>query len=328
MLRTIFAVILASCLTASIGCIKPKITIFPDRTEPLEEYTLQGKGDEKILVIPIKGFISESERGFLISRKPGTVKEVVAQLKKAEKDSKIKGIILEIDSPGGSVTASDMIYHEITQYKERNKAKVTAMMMTVAASGGYYSALSADFIMAHPTTITGSIGVIFLSPNVTGLMGKLGVDVEVNKSGINKDMGSPFRKATEEERRIMQDMIDGLAHRFTALAAERRRLSDEVKTQISTGRIYSADEALRLGLIDRIGYLDDAIRETAQRSGLPEDAKVIVYRRAEYHDDNIYNTSTSKPAPPSINLIDSGIADLVPPMQSGFYYLWLPGRSE
>lgn len=328
MLRTIFAVFLAACLSASIGCIKPKITVFPDHTEPLEEYTLQGKGDKKILVIPIKGFISESEKAFFISRKPGTVKEVVSQLKKAEKDGKIKGVILEIDSPGGSVTASDMIYHEIMQFKERSKAKVTAMMMTVATSGGYYSALSADLIMAHPTTITGSIGVIFLSPKVTGLMGKLGVDMEVNKSGINKDMGSPFRKATEEERRIMQDMIDGLAHRFTALAAERRRLGEDAKTQISSGRIYSSDEALRLGLIDQIGYLDDAIRETAKRSGLPEDAKVVVYRRAEYNDDNIYNTSTSKPNLPSINLIDSGIADLIPPLQSGFYYLWLPGGSE
>ncbi|MFZ2446263.1 MAG: signal peptide peptidase SppA [Syntrophobacteraceae bacterium] len=325
MIRSLSAVIVAACLLVGAGCIKPRITVFPDRTEPLEEYTLQGKGDEKILVISVKGFISDGQRGLPFARRPGTVQEVVSQLKKAEKDKQIKAVILKIDSPGGSVTASDMLYHEITRYRERSGARVVAMMMSVAASGGYYVALPADFIMAHPTSITGSIGVVFLRPNITGLMGKIGLDMEVDKSGQNKDMGSPFRATTPEERRIMQKLIDDMAERFIGLAVKHRRLSGDMRAQVSSGRIYAADEALRLGLIDRIGYLDDALREGARMSGLPEDAKVVVYHRAEYHDDNIYNTSAGKPETPGINLIDLGIAEAIPPIQSGLYYLWLPG---
>ncbi len=325
-MRIFLTILIAVSLFGLTGCIKPKISIFPDHTDPLDEYTLQGKGNEKILIVPIKGFISDGPRGILpIGRKPGTVQELVSQLQKAEKDQHIKAVILKIDSPGGSITASDLIYHEITRYKQCTGAKVVAVMMTVAASGGYYIALPADFIMAHPTTITGSIGVIFLKPEVSGLMGKIGVAVEVEKSGKNKDMASPFRKSTEEEEQIMKQMIDGFAARFLTLAATHRKLGEGAMKQISTGRVFPADEALALGLVDRLGYLDDAIRETAAIAGLPKDAKVVVYRRAEYNNDNIYNTST-KLDTPEINLIDTGLAELLPPLQGGFYYLWLPGR--
>ena len=112
------------------------------------------------------------------------------------------------------------------------------------------------------------------------------------------------------------------------LAKHTRKLSDSAKEKISTGRIFPADEALALGLVDKLGYLDDAIREAAAMSGLPEDAKVVVYRRAEYHNDNIYNTSTAKQDTPEISLIDTGLAELIPPLQGGFYYLWLPGSAE
>lgn len=324
MTRNFLAIIMAACIATAAGCIKPKITVFPDRTEPLEEYTLQGKGDEKILVITIKGFIADGPRGLPLARRPGTVQEIVSQLDKAKKDKKIKALILKIDSPGGSVTASDMLYHEIVKYKECSGAKVVAVMMSVAASGGYYVSLPADLLMAHPTTITGSIGVIFLRPSVTGLMGKIGLGMEVDKSGINKDMGSPFRQSTEEERRMLQKLIDDMAERFLTLAATHRHLSPEMRKEISSGRIFYSDEALRLGLIDRIGYLDDAVHAAAKMTGMSDDPKVIVYRRSEYHDDNLYNAAIGRPETPEISLIDTGLADLIPPMQSGFYYLWLP----
>lgn len=324
MTRNSFALLLAFCLATTLGCIKPKITVFPDRTEPLEEYTLQGKGDEKILLVSIKGFIADGPKGLPLARRPGVLQDVVSQLNKAKKDTKIKALILKIDSPGGSVTASDMLYHEIVKYREASGAKVVAVMMSVAASGGYYVSLPADLLVAHPTTITGSVGVIFMRPGIMGLMGKIGLQIEVDKSGINKDMGSPFRQSTEDERRMLQKLIDDMADRFLTLAATHRRLSPEVRNVISSGRIFYADEALRLGLIDRIGYLDDAIHEAARMTGLPPDPKVVVYRRSEYHDDNLYNAAIGRPETPEINLIDSGLADVIPPMQSGFYYLWLP----
>ena len=326
--RTGFAVFLAMGFLICSGCIKPKITLFSDATEPLKESTLQGSGKEKILIIPVTGFISDSSRDRLLSRKSSMVEEVVSQLKRAEKDKDIKAIILKIDSPGGSVTASDMLYHELTQFKERSGTKLVVIMMGVAASGGYYVALPADFIFAHPTSITGSIGVVFLRPNVSGLMGKIGMEMEVDKSGKNKDMGSPFRKSTEEEQEILQDLIDNLAEQFLTLVVSHRKLNDEARADISSARIYPAADALRLGLIDEIGYLDDTIQKTTKIAGLPENAKVVVYRQTEYADDNLYKTSSSQPGAPEINLIDLGLPDVIPPLRSGFYYLWLPGQSD
>jgi len=326
--RICFVAFLALGFLVCSGCIKPKITLFPDGTEPLKEFTLQGSGKEKILVIPISGFISDSPKELLLYRKSSLVQEIVSQLKRAEKDKDIKAVILKIDSPGGTVTASDMLYHEITKYRERSGAKVVVVMMGVAASGGYYIALPADFIFAHPTSITGSIGVVFLRPNVTGLIGKIGLEIGIDKSGKNKDMGSPFRRPTEEEQEIVQNLIDDLAGRFITLVVNHRKLNGEQKANISSARIYTAADALRLGLVDQIGYLDDAIKKTTSIAGLPENAKVVVYRRTEYPDDNVYNTFSSKPAAPEISLIDPGLIESILPLRSGFYYLWLPARPD
>ncbi len=328
--RTVLAVVLVAAVLACGGCIKPKIVLFPGVGDPLQESTLQGEGKEKILVVPVNGFISDGEGGLPLRPRPGMVQEIVAHLKKAEKDEDVKALVLKIDSPGGSVTASDMLYHEIMGFKERTGAKVVAAMMGVAASGGYYVSLPADFIMAHPTTITGSIGVVFLRPILTGIMDKIGIEVEVSKSGKNKDMGSPFRQPTGEEEQMAREMIDNLAGRFVRLVDTHRKLSEEAKADMATGRVYPADKALRLGLVDRIGYLDDAIRKAGEMAGLPEDAKVVVYRRNEYPNDNIYNTSASAGAPtgPQLNLVDVGLADYIPPLRSGFYYMWMPGRAD
>jgi protease-4 len=310
------------------GCIKPKITLFSDGTEPLKEYTLQGTSNEKILILPVNGFISDNHKEMPLYRKSSMVQEIVSQLKRAEKDKNVKAVILKIDSPGGTVTGSDMLYHEITKYKERTGTKVAVVMMGVAASGGYYIALPADFILAHPTSITGSVGVLFLRPNVTGLIGKIGLEMGIDKSGRNKDMGSPFRKPTQEEQEIVQNIIDDLAGRFLTLVVSHRKLSAEARANVSSARIYTAEDALRLGLVDQIGYLDDAIKKTSTFAGLPEDARVIVYRRTEYPDDNVYNTFGNKPPTPEISLIDPGLVDSLLPLRSGFYYLWLPHQSD
>jgi protease IV len=324
-----FIVSLTVAMLFCSGCIKPKITLFPDGTEPLKEFTLQGSGKEKILIIPIKGFISDSQKSLPLYQRPSMVQEIVSELNKAEKDKDIKAVILKIDSPGGTVTASDMLYHEIMKFKEHSGAKVTVIIMGVATSGGYYIALPADVIFAHPTSITGSIGVVFLRPNISGLMGKIGLEMGVDKSGKNKDMGSPFRKATEEEQQIVRNLIDDLAARFLGLVVSHRKLNDEAKTNIASARIYTADDALRLGLVDQIGYLDDAVRKTTRIAGLPEDAKVIVYRRTEYPDDNLYNNSFGgRPGIPQVNLVDLGLEDTLPPFRSGFYYLWLPSPPD
>jgi len=310
------------------GCQTPRIRLFPSQADPLQEYILEGKGDGKILVVQIRGVISNSAQEGFVRTRPSVVQEVVSQLRLAEKDKNVKAVILKIDSPGGTVTASDILYNEIAAFKKRTKIKVVVAMMGVVASGGYYIALPADYIQAHPTTVTGSIGVIFVRPKLAGLMQKIGVTVEVNKSGADKDMGSPFRQTSAEEEKIFQDFTDRLGVRFVELVARHRKLQPEVVDQISSARIYLADEALELGLVDAVGYLEDAVNQAKKLAGLAEDAKVVVYRRTEYPDDNIYNTSTRYGGDGKLSLISMELPGSLNHIQTGFYYLWPAALSD
>lgn len=320
-MRKFFITALLIILISITGCAAPKIRLFPSQADPLKEFTLEGKSEPKILVVPIRGIISNSPKEGFVSTRPSVVQEIVSQLRRAEEDEKIRAVILKIDSPGGSVTASDILYSEIAGFKNRTGAKVVVAMMGVAASGGYYISLPADHILAHPTTVTGSIGVIFARPKVTGLMEKIGLAVEVNKSGADKDMGSPFRQASAAEQKIFQDLTDRLGARFVDLVARHRKLEPEVVAQIATARVYLANEALELGLVDEIGYLENAVRQAKKLAGLAEDAKVVVYRRTEYPDDNIYNTSTSFGGAKA-SLISMELPGSLNHIQTGFYYLW------
>ena len=308
-----------------IGCQAPKIRLFPSAADPLREYTLAGEEKGKVLVIPIRGTISDApKRQFIITR-PSMVQEVVSQLRKAEKDPEVKAIILKINSPGGSVTASDILYNEIVAFKQKTKAKVVVAMMGVAASGGYYISLPADYILAHPTSVTGSVGVLFLRPDVTGLMDKIGIGVEVSKTGKNKDMGSPFRQATAEERQIIKDLIDQLGKRFLDRIAEHRKIDPESLKEISSARIFLAEDALKLGMVDRVGYIGEAVNLAKKLAELPENAKVVVYRRTEYPDDNLYNTSTSHYEGRGLSIVSLDLPASLTSFQAGFYYLWQPG---
>ena len=321
-MRKLISILAAMAVLFLLGCEAPKIRIFPSHADPLKEYTLQGKEEGKVVVIPVRGVISDAPRKQLIGTWPSMVQEIVSQLRKAEDDPEVKSVLLKIDSPGGSVIASDLIYNEIMGFKQRKKAKVVAAMMGVAASGGYYIALPADFILAHPATVTGSVGVLFLSPNVSGLMEKIGIDVNVSKTGKNKDMGSPFRSATGEEQKIIQDITDRLGAQFLNHIAEHRKLESNTLKEISSARIYLAEDALKLGLVDRIGYLEEAVSQAKKLADLPEDAKVVVYRRTEYPDDNLYNTSLSRYEGRSPSIISLDLPASLASLQTGFYFLW------
>ena len=324
-MRKLMIVTAVFLLTAAAGCASPRISLFPSQTDPLQEFTLEGKAAEKILLLPLRGVISDSPETGLLRTRPSTVQEVVSHLHKAEKDPLVKAVVLQLNSPGGSVTASDVLYNEIQRFKERTGRTVVAAMMDVAASGAYYIALPADVILAHPTTVTGSVGVIFIRPKVTGLMEKIGVGVEVSKSGQNKDIGSPFRATTPEEAFIFQAMTDQLAGRFVDLVRKHRKSDAAELAAVSSARVYLAEEALRLKLVDRIGYMEDALAEARQRAELPEDSKVIVYRRMEYPNDNIYNPTTAYEGDRPAVIFDTGLSRLIPALPSGFYYLWHPG---
>lgn len=305
-----------------VACAGPRIALF-DTHFPLKESTLEGSGRNKVLLLPINGVISDEPIKGLVRTSPSEVQQVVAQLQKAEKDKHIKAILVKINSPGGTIIASDILYNEFMSFKQRTGAKIVVEMMGVAASGAYYISLPADMIMAHPTTITGSIGVLYLKPKVFGLMDKIGVGVDVVKFGANKDMGSPFREYTAGEEVFIQDLTDELGELFVSLVQKHRHLKEDDFVEVKTARVFLPQEALRLGLIDKIGYLPDAVSETKKLAGLPEDAKVIVYRRSNFPDDNLYNlagANTDDAVRPTINI---GLPDSLN-LKAGFYYLW-PG---
>ncbi len=302
------------------ACSLPRIVLFKDSADPLQEFTLEGSERDKILLIPLQGMISDSPQKSFLKSAPSMVQHVMSQLQKAEKDKRIKAILLKVNSPGGTITASDILYHEILEYKKRTGAKIIISMLDLAASGAYYLSLPADMIMAHPTTLTGSIGVIFLRPKVHGLMDKIGLGIDVVKSGKNKDMGSPFRESSREEEEMMQKSVNDFGERFIHLVQKHRQLKQPALDEISTARVFTADEALQLGLVDKIGYLRDAVQETKKMAGLAQDAKVVVYRRTKVPDDNYYNISgmaTGTAHIPVINLALPEVLDI-----AGFYYIW------
>ena len=309
------------------GCMNANFKLMTDSRDPMLERTISGTGDEKVLMISVTGIISDIPEYSLFLTKPSMLEEFVSQLNLAAKDPDIKAVVIKINSPGGSVTASDIIYNEILNFKEKSKAKVVAVMMDVAASGGYYIALPADEIIAHPTSLTGSVGVIFMRPEISGLMDKIGVGFEVNKSGRNKDMGSPFRKPTKEEETLFNNLISGLSQRFNTLVLKHRKISPENMKEVMTARIFIAPEAMKLGMIDKTGYLDDAVKDAKKLADIPENSKVIAYRRSFYPNDNLYNGTTSKSDSP-ISLINLGPLEQFKNINPGLYYLWLPAAGQ
>ncbi|MBF0451966.1 MAG: signal peptide peptidase SppA [Candidatus Magnetomorum sp.] len=308
------------------GCGPTKIKFFADAEDPLLEFTLMGNGKDKIAVIPITGFISDSPSEKFMNTQPGTVQELKAQLTLAENDYRVKAVLLKINSPGGTATASDIIYNELINFKKRTGKKVAAILMDVAASGGYYVALPSDVIVAHPTTITGSIGVVMFSLQLKKLMDKIGVEMQVSKSGENKDMGSPFREPSKVEKELLQQLTRQLGDRFQSLVKKHRNPDAKQAKQISTARIFSAKDAQNMGLVDHIGYINDAIGILQKIANIAQNSRIIMYRRVLFPNDNIYNTMAAQQvAVNPVSLINFSLPGHLGQLNDGFYYLWAPG---
>ncbi len=322
MQRFALLVLLVTALLLN-GCAFINVAVTP-QLQPLQERVLEGGGRAKLLVLDITGFISEKERAGnqLMAAKPSTVVQVKEALQKAEQDEDVAGVILRINSPGGTVTTSDIIYHELLTFRQRRKVPVAACITGIGTSGGYYVAAAADEISAHPTAITGSIGVIVLKLNVEGLLAKIGVSGQAIKSGAKKDIMSPLRTSTPEEQQIMQTIIDRLYQRFVevVLARTGNRLDRKELETLADGRIYTAEQAQNLKMIDRIGYLDDAITIMKQKLGLDR-ARIISYYRPGGYRGTIYS------APPGdtgqvVNLININADSLELVPSAEFMYLW------
>jgi protease-4 len=316
------AVLLVSAIAAALVACSPRISLDLLGEDKLREVVLlPGPARDKVLMIDIDGTISAAlETGFL-SREKSVVARVFERLERAAADPSVKALILRLDTPGGEVTASDIIYHEILRFKERTGRPVVGLMMSVAASGGYYIASACDLIIAHPSTLTGSIGVISVFPSVESLMAKVGVKVNVIKSGPAKDSGSPFRDMTEDEKRIFQGIIDEYYENFLAVVARGRKgkVAEADLRTIADGRVYTAPQALKLGLIDGIGYFEDAFGKARDMAGI-ESARLVAYTYFPKTKTNVYAGRLGDFSPADAKVLEA----IVGALKTGFYYLWLP----
>jgi len=246
-----------------------------------KEVTVSGSpGQPKVVLVSVEGILWGPQVQGLEADPVSLLKWA---LQKAARDADVQAVVLVVDSPGGGITASDVMYKNIIRHKEKTGQPVVACMMDMAASGGYYVACGADWIVAHPTTITGSIGVLMPLYDATGLLQKVGIRERAIKSGSYKDLASPFAEKTEEERQrerqMLQELVDAMHGRFVGIVARGRRMELASVAKLADGRIFTSEQAKDNGLIDQIGYVEDAIDTAKTRANVSE-AHVVLYRRA------------------------------------------------
>ena len=314
-------VVLIIILGSALGAVKYK-----DKEESgyRKVYTENGHLTSKgmmneFAVVRINGIITEYDRNnrvFEYSENP--VSAVTNRLNIIKKDNNIKGVLLVIESPGGAVTASDILWHAVLKFKEETGLPIITIMKQVAASGAYYIAAATDYIIAYPTTITGSIGVIMYNFNIKGLMDKYGVEYVAIKTGEYKDLMSPFKETDEEELSWMQDVVDQMLERFIdAVISGRKNLTRSKILELADGRVYIAKDALENGLIDEIGYFEDAVDILSERSGVTN-PNLVEYQR-ERNIRDIFGWVLSEFRPGSITDVlnyDEGIN------RYGMFFLW------
>lgn len=316
--RFLFTGILIIFSLLVVNCVFLKMDLRPK--EELEEQFIAGKEDskDKILMIPIQGVISgDEETALRNSTTPAKIREII---NKAAKDPQIKAIILDINSPGGGVTASDRIYNYLKEFKKtKNNIPIITLMKDTATSGAYYIAMSSDYIIAHPTSITGSIGVISIFVTIEDLLRWAKTEVVVIKSGDFKDAGSPFRRMKPKEKKAFQEIIDEMYTGFLDIIVEARKplTLDEIKP-LADGRIFTGKQALANKLIDAVGYQKDAIAKAQELAQIKE-AKVIRYKKPKGALETVFQIKAGQTNIMQLREI------LLQNTTSRFMYLWIPG---
>jgi protease-4 len=318
------------CFSAFLlsGCFNG-ILLKPVQTDcPLEESEMKPAHRwlcwDKVAIIDVDGIIMNCRSSGLFGDGENPVALFREKLDAAARDKKVKAVVLRINSPGGAVTASDIMYQDLLHFRQKTCKPVVACMMDVAASGAYYLAMACDVVYAHPTTVTGSIGVIMNLYNAAGLFTFLGVTNDAIKSGPNKDIGNPARKMTPEERVILQGMVDGFYEQFVHVVAAGRKLPEERVRALADGRVYTGIDAKKLGLVDELGYLEDAIATAKQMAGI-RDARVVAYDRGEGFRGSVYSGLTHIPSNINVKLDLPGLSQRT---GAAFMYLWEPGAGR
>ncbi len=286
---------------------------------------------DRIKVIQLSGMIMDNDEPSVFSLADSSTGSTIKKLRKAAENKKIKAVLLRINSPGGTVATSQELNQAVIELRE--KKPVFSSMGDVAASGGYYVACATDKIYANPGTLTGSIGVILNGMNFKGLADKLGIQPQVVKSGLFKDIASPYRPMTEDERKILQNMIDDSYDQFVNAVATGRKMKVEDVKKLADGRIYTGRQAKKNGLIDELGSYQDALKglqaQCRTKYGLSDDLPVEDKSAGNILETLFDSSSTSSSLLPSFSRHSSEeslIRQLLPvSMQARFYKqpLWL-----
>ena len=307
------------------GCVMVNANSFL-KGKQLDEVTVQKSKHwltfNKILLVDVSGVICEDNGEGLFSSATCSPMYMKSILNKAENDSAIKAVILRIDSPGGTVSASEVIAREIAEFRKRTGIPVFAQINGMGCSGAYYIAAACDRIHMQPSAMSGSIGVIAMFPKYRNLADKIGYEQVVIKSGALKDIGSGMRDMTDEERTVLQSVIDNDYRGFLDWIMKNRPVINdrEALVKIADGRIYTAQQAVEKKLADQVCFLDETIAG-AMTVVEVSDAEVVAYSYSSSDDANIYSASAHA-SPFKLNM------SLPSPLnaRSGFYYLWMPGE--
>jgi protease-4 len=247
----------------------------------------------------------------------------IEKLDKAAADKSVKAIVLRLDSPGGTVAASDIMYHHLRQFRQQTGKPVIACVLGIGCSGAYYIACGCDGIVAQPSSVVGNIGTVFQTFSVAGTMEKIGVKAVTIKSGELKDMASPLHDLNDEERKVLEGIIEHHSEQFFEVVRKGRKKIDQQKmTELSDGRVFTAEQALQQGLIDKVGYLDDGIKWAKEIAGVKK-TRVVIYNRPSSYMPNAYGLASAN-ADGIGPLVNLELPDWLDAGGAQFLYLWQP----
>ena len=324
----LFFVLLFAVLMVLSGCGPTSFLVQPVPAKKILKESVVHRDEgifvfDKIAIVDVDGIIVNSSDTGLFGTGENPVSAYVEKLQKAARDKDVKAVVLRINSPGGTVGGSDLMYHELMSFRKYTKKPVVACILDVGASGGYYLACGCEGILASPACVTGSIGTIMQTVSFAGTMNILGIRADAIKSGDLKDMGSPLKDLRPEERKVLQELIMHFYGNFLDVVQRGRpNLPRNKLEQLADGRVYTAQQAKEVGLIDRIGYLPDAIRWAKELAGVTK-TKVVIYHRPVGYKPNYYASAETLHDKPSLINID--LPRWLRSEGPQFLYLWQVG---
>ncbi|NJL31533.1 MAG: signal peptide peptidase SppA [Phycisphaerales bacterium] len=322
--------LLAACLLWGCGPTTLVVGVTPGDQYLQATRVIAGQGwwPDRVAMIDVTGLLLSTNQTGLLSEGDNPLSDLAEKLQAARNDVRVKAVILRINSPGGTVTASDAMYRELLRFREQTGKPVVVLMMDVAASGGYYLACAADHIVAYPTTITGSVGVIAQTVSIKSGLSMIGIHSEAFTSGPNKDAGSPLADMSDSHRQVFRSMIDDFYQRFAGIVKQHRTgIPADKFTWATDGRIVTGTQALEVGLVDELGDLHSTFARAQQLAQI-SNAELIVYHRPLRYVGSPYALAATdgmagnSARGVTVNLAQINLPEFMQGGSSGFYYLW------